>query len=89
MEALRGRSGASARLFESAERRRHIWHVREAALGGDGAGPRHAGNRPGWEDTGRAAVRISATTSAISGALFAKYGYKVSVYGHFGDGLRP
>ncbi len=78
--------GCGTALLRDKSRQRQIWELREAALAATAHVPDMPEAWPGWEDS---AVPREALGSYLRDlkALFRKYGYTASVYGHFGDGL--
>jgi len=78
--------GRSATLIPDKAAQHGIWKLREAALGATAHVPGKPETWPGWEDS---AVPREALADYLRDlrALFARYGYEASVYGHFGDGL--
>jgi len=60
-----------------------IWDVREAALAVTAHKP---DTWPGWEDSAVPREALGTYLRELK-ALFNRYGYDASVYGHFGDGL--
>jgi FAD/FMN-containing dehydrogenase len=88
-EALvRGVAGedVTGRVLTEDEQRHRIWQVREAALAATAWVPDHPDTWPGWEDSAVRREDLGAYLRELK-ALFHKYGYEASVYGHFGDGL--
>ena len=78
--------GCGTALLRDKSKQREIWELREAALAATAHVPDMPEAWPGWEDS---AVPREALGNYLRDlkALFGKYGYKASVYGHFGDGL--
>ncbi len=86
MEALRGNGSApTMKLFEDPEEEEHIWEIRESGLGATARVPGQPDTWPGWEDSAVPPEKVGAYLRELRG-LFDEYDYKVSVYGHFGDG---
>ncbi len=77
-------SGPAARLCDAAEARQ-VWAVREAALAAGTAVPGQPDQWEGWED---AAVRPDQLGAYLRDfrALLEHYGYRGTLYGHFGHG---
>ncbi len=61
-----------------------LWQIRESGLGST-AFPPDADHWPGWEDS---AVPVDALPGYVRDlqALYARYGYRGAMYGHFGQG---
>jgi FAD/FMN-containing dehydrogenase/Fe-S oxidoreductase len=78
--------GHSAKLLKDKEQQAKIWEVREAALAATAHVPDWPETHPGWEDTAVRREDLGRYLRELK-ALFRKYGYDASVYGHFGDGL--
>lgn len=75
------------RLYEDAAEQMRLWHVREAGLGATTWVPGETHDVwPGWEDSAVAPENLGAYLRDLL-ALYRKYDYWASVYGHFGDGL--
>lgn len=75
-----------SRVYDDPEHQRGIWQVRESGLGATAFVPGEPDTWPGWEDTAVAPEKLGAYLRDAR-ALFDKYGYHPSLYGHFGDGL--
>jgi FAD/FMN-containing dehydrogenase/Fe-S oxidoreductase len=82
-----GRSEASGslRLVTDRIEQKHLWDVRESGLGATAFVPGEPDTWPGWEDSAVAPERMGVYLRALR-KLFLKYGYRPSVYGHFGMG---
>jgi FAD/FMN-containing dehydrogenase/Fe-S oxidoreductase len=86
MDALRARSDApSLRLVDDELDQRRLWEIREAGLGATAHLPGAAPTWPGWEDSAVAPEKLGGYLRDLR-ALFKKYGYECSLYGHFGQG---
>jgi FAD/FMN-containing dehydrogenase/Fe-S oxidoreductase len=72
-------------LFDDPAQEKKLWEVRESGLGATAWVPGEPNGGPGWEDS---AVDPSSVGDYVKDlrALFDKYGYKPSIYGHFGQG---
>ncbi|HEX3699796.1 MAG TPA: FAD-binding and (Fe-S)-binding domain-containing protein [Phenylobacterium sp.] len=83
--AFRGKGCAGKVLSEPAAQAR-LWKLREDALAATAIAPGVGRTFPGWEDS---AVRREDLGRYLRDlrALFDRFGYQVSIYGHFGDGL--
>jgi len=75
------------RLFTGAHEQARLWEVRESGLGATAwvPGAEHE-TWPGWEDSAVAPENLGAYMRDLL-KLFERYGYRPSLYGHFGDGL--
>ena len=62
-----------------------MWEVRESALGATSHVPGEAFNWEGWEDAAVAPEKLGGYLRDLR-KMFAAYGYKGSLYGHFGHG---
>lgn len=62
-----------------------IWKAREAGLGSTAFVPHHPDAWEGWEDSAVSPERLGSYLRGLK-ALFRKYGYDSTLYGHFGDG---
>jgi FAD/FMN-containing dehydrogenase/Fe-S oxidoreductase len=86
LDHFAGREDApEAVLIEDPAEQEKIWTLREAALG---ATAREAGENATWEGWEDAAVPPDKLDSYLREfrALMERYGYRGSLYGHFGDG---
>jgi Fe-S oxidoreductase len=86
IDALRRELPAtSTRLYRDPAGTHLVWAVRESALGATSFVPGEAKNWEGWED---AAVEPSNLGGYLRDlrAMMSRYGYKGSLYGHFGQG---
>lgn len=73
------------RIYEGEEEQEKIWAVREAGLGATAFVPNLEDSWPGWEDSAVPPECLGEYIGELK-ELFKKYDYKVSVYGHFGQG---
>jgi FAD/FMN-containing dehydrogenase/Fe-S oxidoreductase len=81
----RGATPPAMRLYTDRQQIKRVWEVRESALG---ATSHVAGESPsweGWEDSAVAPESLGAYLRDLQ-KMFAAYGYKGSLYGHFGHG---
>jgi FAD/FMN-containing dehydrogenase/Fe-S oxidoreductase len=87
MDALKGGTDPpSMKLFDDREEERAMWKVRESGLGATTLLPgSHHIAWPGWEDSAVHPSKVGAYLRDFR-ALLDRYGYKGSLYGHFGDG---
>ena len=75
----------SHKLFDDPAEERLIWEVREAALAATADVPGEPSTWPGWEDSAVPPDLVGPYLRKLI-ALFKKYDYNTSVYGHFGQG---
>jgi FAD/FMN-containing dehydrogenase/Fe-S oxidoreductase len=86
MQALaHGAVSPSVRLFTDKRQIKRIWEVRESALGATSHVPGEAMSWEGWEDSAVAPEKLGGYLRDLR-KMFAAYGYKGSLYGHFGHG---
>ncbi|TKK67275.1 FAD-binding oxidoreductase [Ilyomonas limi] len=72
-------------LFDDEEQEQKLWQVRESGLGATAWVPGEPNGGPGWEDSAVDPKNVGDYVKDLR-ALFDKYGYKPSIYGHFGQG---
>ncbi|MGZ3852518.1 MAG: FAD-binding and (Fe-S)-binding domain-containing protein, partial [Flavisolibacter sp.] len=72
-------------LFDDLEQEQKLWKVRESGLGATAWVPGEPNGGPGWEDSAVDPKNVGDYLKDLR-ALFDKYGYKPSIYGHFGQG---
>ncbi|WGR97612.1 4Fe-4S dicluster domain-containing protein [Bradyrhizobium sp. ISRA443] len=80
------RRGMEAKLLKEPEQQAKLWDVREAGLAATAHVPGWPETYPGWEDSAVRREDLGRYLRELK-ALYRKYGYDASVYGHFGDGL--
>jgi FAD/FMN-containing dehydrogenase/Fe-S oxidoreductase len=73
------------KLYDDPAREEMLWKVREGGLGSTAWVPGHADAWEGWEDSAVPVEKVADYLRDLR-ALFDKYGYKPSLYGHFGQG---
>ncbi len=73
------------RLYVDKQQIKRIWEVRESALGVTSHVPGEPLNWEGWEDSAVAPEKLGGYLRDLR-KMFAAYGYKGSLYGHFGHG---
>src|SRR5213078_5404953 len=73
------------KLYDDPELAQHLWNVREAGLGATAFIPGKPDTYEGWEDSAVPPARLGEYLRALR-ALFNKYEYGCSLYGHFGQG---
>ncbi len=86
METLKSKPDApTMKLCTQREDIAHLWQLREAGLGATAFVPGEPDTWPGWEDSAVAPEKLGSYLRELD-ALNAKYGYKPTLYGHFGQG---
>ena len=81
-----GEKGRPLKLLSDPHKQSRIWNVREAGLAATAHVPDMPEAYPGWEDSAVGRDQLGHYLRDLK-ALFARYGYRAAVYGHFGDGL--
>jgi FAD/FMN-containing dehydrogenase/Fe-S oxidoreductase len=86
MQSL-GRSAnpPNMRLYTNKQQAKRVWEVRESALGATSHVPGEPLNWEGWEDAAVAPEKLGGYLRDLR-KMFAAYGYRGSLYGHFGHG---
>jgi FAD/FMN-containing dehydrogenase/Fe-S oxidoreductase len=72
-------------LYTDKQQIKRVWDVRESALGVTSHVPGESVNWEGWEDAAVAPEKLGAYLRDLR-KMMAAYGYKGSLYGHFGHG---
>lgn len=72
-------------LLDDPEQEESLWKVRESGLGATAFVPEEPDGAPGWEDSAVPPEKVGAYLKELR-ALFDKYDYHPSLYGHFGQG---
>ncbi|MBV8941898.1 MAG: 4Fe-4S dicluster domain-containing protein, partial [Solirubrobacterales bacterium] len=86
MEHLKNQKNApTMQLYDDKPREHQIWEIRESALGGSSFVPGKEPAWAGWEDSAVPADRVGSYLRDLD-ALFGKYGWQPSIFGHFGQG---
>jgi FAD/FMN-containing dehydrogenase/Fe-S oxidoreductase len=86
MQALgSGANPPAMRLYAAEPQMKYVWQVRESALGATSHVPGEAMNWEGWEDAAVAPEKLGGYLRDLR-KLFAAFGYKGALYGHFGHG---
>ncbi len=75
----------SAKVFDKLEDIVDLWELRESGLGATARVPGERDTWPGWEDSAVPPDQVGSYLRAMR-ALYDKYGYNASLYGHFGQG---
>ena len=73
------------RLYTDKQQIKRVWEVRESALGATSHVPGEPLNWEGWEDAAVAPEKLGGYLRDLR-KMMAAYGYKGSLYGHFGHG---
>lgn len=86
MDELKGKDNPpTMSLFDDPAQEKKLWEVRESGLGATAWVPGEPNGGPGWEDSAVDPKNVGDYLKDLR-ALFDKYGYKPSIYGHFGQG---
>jgi FAD/FMN-containing dehydrogenase/Fe-S oxidoreductase len=86
MKVLSGSSSVpQMRLYTGKEQIKRVWEVRESALGATSHVAGEPMNWEGWEDAAVAPEKLGGYLRDLR-KLFAAYGYRGALYGHFGHG---
>ncbi|MDP4247899.1 MAG: FAD-binding and (Fe-S)-binding domain-containing protein [Bacteroidota bacterium] len=72
-------------LFDDPDQEKMLWEIRESGLGATAWIPGESMGAPGWEDSAVPPEKVGAYLKELR-ALFHKYKYNPSLYGHFGQG---
>jgi FAD/FMN-containing dehydrogenase/Fe-S oxidoreductase len=78
-------SAPAAKVFTDPREMRMVWTVRESALGATAFVPGETATWEGWEDAAVAPERLGGYLRDFR-RLLDRYGYRGSLYGHFGQG---
>jgi FAD/FMN-containing dehydrogenase/Fe-S oxidoreductase len=86
MDAFRAKPAPPPmKLFDDVNQEDLVWEIRESGLGSTSKIPNQPDFYPGWEDSAVAPKDVGNYLRDLQ-ALFDKYGYTASLYGHFGQG---
>ncbi len=86
MEALsRSANPPQMRLFTTPSQVKRVWEVRESSLGAISHVPGEPLTWEGWEDSAVAPEKLGGYLRDLR-KLMTSYGYRGTLYGHFGDG---
>jgi FAD/FMN-containing dehydrogenase/Fe-S oxidoreductase len=86
MQALgRGATPPNMHLYTNQQQIKRVWEVRESALGATSHVAGEPLNWEGWEDAAVAPEKLGGYLRDLR-IMMAAYGYKGSLYGHFGHG---
>ena len=84
-ELKKGDTVPTMSLFDDEKQEEMLWEVRESGLGATAAVPGLPTMHPGWEDSACPPEKVGDYLKDLR-ALFTKYDYNPSLYGHFGQG---
>jgi FAD/FMN-containing dehydrogenase/Fe-S oxidoreductase len=84
-ELKKGDTVPTMSLFDDEKQEKMLWEVRESGLGATAAVPGLPTMHPGWEDSACPPEKVGDYLKDLK-ALFNKYDYNPSLYGHFGQG---
>jgi FAD/FMN-containing dehydrogenase/Fe-S oxidoreductase len=85
LRAVEAKPEVSSRLLLDVREQRKVWTLRESALGANSYVPGEDPSWEGWEDSAVAPEKLGPYLRDLQ-ALYDKYNYKASMYGHFGHG---
>ncbi len=86
IQALSGSANTpQMRLYTGRQQIKRVWEVRESALGATSHVAGEPMNWEGWEDAAVAPEKLGGYLRDLR-KLFAAYGYRGALYGHFGHG---
>ncbi|NVB82121.1 MAG: FAD-binding oxidoreductase [Kofleriaceae bacterium] len=86
IDAIRREPDApSIKLIEDDAEAKRLWEVRKAGLGATAFIPGHRDAWPGWEDSAVPPDQVGPYLRDLR-ALFDRFGYDPSIYGHLGQG---
>ncbi|MEO7314381.1 MAG: FAD-binding and (Fe-S)-binding domain-containing protein [Ginsengibacter sp.] len=86
MEELKKEKDApNMSLFDDPAQEKLLWEIRESGLGATAFVPGEPDGAPGWEDSAVPPEKVGSYLKDLR-ALFSKFGYHPSLYGHFGQG---
>ncbi len=80
----KGSKAPHMKLLTDSDEMHHIWEVRESGLGATAFVPGEPDTWPGWEDSAVAPEKLGSYLRELR-ALYNKYEYNPSLYGHFGQ----
>lgn len=84
-ELKKGDNPPNMSLFDDTEQEQKLWEIRESGLGATAFVPDLPDMWTGWEDSAVPPDKVGDYLKDLRD-LFSKYGYKPSLYGHFGQG---
>ncbi|MHA3774115.1 FAD-binding and (Fe-S)-binding domain-containing protein [Verrucomicrobiota bacterium sgz303538] len=80
------KSARGTKIFDDPREELEIWEIRDSGLGASARVPDQPDTWEGWEDTAVPPEKIGAYLRDFR-KLLEKYGYKCTLYGHFGQGI--
>lgn len=83
MKASEGRT--SCKLYDDKSEEAKVWEIRESSLGATARVPGQKDTWEGWEDSAVAPEKLGHYLRELH-KLYDKYGFRASLYGHFGQG---
>ena len=85
-QALRQKADApTMKFYDDPEEAQKVWEAREAGLGATAFVPGMKDTWPGWEDSAVAPEKVGEYLHDL-GELFARFGHRPALYGHYGQG---
>src|SRR5205085_11354341 len=81
----RSEKARDSKLYDDPEDEKAVWKVRESGLGATAFVPGEPITWEGWEDSAVAPEKLGNYLRDLC-TLYKKYGYKGTLYGHFGMG---
>ncbi|MDQ2863004.1 MAG: FAD-binding oxidoreductase, partial [Bacteroidota bacterium] len=84
-ELKKGDNPPNMSLFDDPDQEKKLWEIRESGLGATAFVPDLPDMWTGWEDSAVPPEKVGDYLKDLRD-LFTKYGYKPSLYGHFGQG---
>lgn len=84
-ELKKGKNPPNMSLFDDPDQEQKLWQIREDGLGATAFVPGEPDGAPGWEDSAVPPDKVGDYLKDLR-ALFSKYGYHPSLYGHLGQG---
>ena len=84
---LRGKPGApTIKLYDDPVQEQKLWEIRDSGLGASARVPHHPDTWEGWEDAAVPPEKVGAYLREFR-ELLDSYGYRCTLYGHFGQGI--
>ncbi|HLZ13182.1 MAG TPA: FAD-binding and (Fe-S)-binding domain-containing protein [Candidatus Acidoferrum sp.] len=85
LHAVEAKQRVTSRLLLDPGEQRKVWTLRESGLGANSYVPGEDPSWEGWEDSAVAPEKLGPYLRDLQ-ALYEKFNYKASMYGHFGHG---